>query len=156
MRPRHAAQVDGGDALPTDELPPWLAFERRIMVQREAPALRRRALARPGTLGALRAPAPGCVIARLRANGIEVGVNAMPVLPGITDAPATIDELVQSVKSADASYINGDGIDRTARHSTLSNSCTAGTWTYVSRWRDRRVGRQRVRGQVIPSHACRY
>lgn len=25
-----AAQLNGGDALPTDELPPWLAFERRI------------------------------------------------------------------------------------------------------------------------------
>ena len=187
-----AAQLDGGDALPTDELPPWLAFERRIMVKREAPALLRRALARPGTLGALhrervvigtatdpyqpaerrfritrgilevlaeqsdlgvtiitksplvtrdidvllrihersqlavhvslitvdrelarllepRAPTPEARlrgIARLRANGIEVGVNAMPVLPGITDAPAMIEELVQAVKAADASYIS--------------------------------------------------
>jgi DNA repair photolyase len=187
-----AAQLDGGDALPTDDLPPWLAFERRIMVKREAPALVRRALARPGTLEALhhervvigtatdpyqpaerrfrvtrgvlevlaeqtgigvtiitksplvtrdvdvlkrinersrlsvhvslitvdrelarclepRAPTPEARlrgIARLRANGIEVGVNVMPVLPGITDAPAMIEELVQSVKAADASYIS--------------------------------------------------
>ena len=48
-----AAEHDEADALPTDELPPWLAFERRILIKREAPALLRRALARPGTLDAL-------------------------------------------------------------------------------------------------------
>ena len=186
-----AAQLNGGDALPTDELPPWLAFERRIMVKREAPALVRRALARAGTLEALhrervvigtatdpyqpaerrfrvtrgvlevlaeqtnigvtiitksplvtrdvdlllrihersrlsvhvslitvdrelarrlepRAPTPEArlrAISRLREHDIEVGVNCMPVLPGITDAPAMIEELVQSVKAVDASYI---------------------------------------------------
>ena len=187
-----AAIIDGGEALPTDALPPWLAFERRIMVKREAPSLVRRALARKGTLDALRrervvigtatdpyqpaerrfritrgvlevlaeqenigvtiitksplvtrdidllarihersrlsvhvslitvdrelarcleprAPTPEARlrgIARLRANGIEVGVNAMPVLPGITDAPAMIEELVRAVKRADASYLS--------------------------------------------------
>ena len=187
-----AAEIDGGDALPTDALPPWLAFERRVMVKREAPALVRRALARKGTLDALRrerivigtatdpyqpaerrfrvtrgvlevlaeqvnigvtiitksplvtrdidlltrisersrlsvhvslitvdrelarcleprAPTPEARlrgIARLRAHGIEVGVNVMPVLPGITDSPPLIEELVQSVKRADASYLS--------------------------------------------------
>ena len=177
--------------MPTDELLPWLAFERRIMVKREAPALVRKALARPGTLDALhreavvigtatdpyqpaerrfritrgvlealaeqsgirvaiitksplitrdvdvlrrinersrltvhislitvdreiarilepRAPTPEArlrAIARLSANGIQVGVNCMPVLPGITDAPEMIEELVRSVKAANASYI---------------------------------------------------
>ncbi|MEP6733549.1 MAG: radical SAM protein [bacterium] len=186
-----AAEQGTGDALPTDELPPWLAFERRIMIKREAPALVRKALARQGTLEALRhervvigtatdpyqpaerrfritrgvlevlaeqrdigvtiitksplvtrdvdvltrinersrlsvhislitvdrelarvleprAPTPEArlrAIARLRANGIEVGVNVMPVLPGITDAPEMIEELVRSVKVAGASYI---------------------------------------------------
>ena len=191
---RLATAADHGeaDALPTDELPPWLAFERRIMIKREAPELVRRALARPGTLEALkretvvigtatdpyqpaerrfritrgvlevlaeqtgirvaiisksplvtrdidvlrrinersrltvhislitvdreiarilepRAPTPEArlrAIARLRANGIETGVNCMPVLPGITDAPEMIEELVRAVKVADASYIN--------------------------------------------------
>jgi DNA repair photolyase len=187
-----AADHGDADALPTDELPPWLAFERRIMIKREAPALVRRALARPGTLEALRretvvigtatdpyqpaerrfritrgvlevlaeqtgirvaiitksplvtrdvdvlrqinersrltvhislitvdreiarileprAPTPEArlrAIARLSANGIEVGVNCMPVLPGITDAPEMIEELVRAVKAADASYIS--------------------------------------------------
>jgi DNA repair photolyase len=186
-----AARIDGGDALPTDELPPWLAFERRVMVKHEAPALVRRALARAGTLEALhrervvigtatdpyqpaerrfrvtrgvlevlaeqaniavtiitksplvtrdidvllrikersrlsvhvslitvdrelarclepRAPTPEARlrgITRLRANGIEVGVNVMPVLPGITDAPAMVEELVQAIKATYASYI---------------------------------------------------
>jgi DNA repair photolyase len=186
-----AARLDGGDALPTDNLPPWLAFERRIMVKREAPALVRRALGRPVVLNALhrervvigtatdpyqpaerrfrvtrgilevlaeqrdigvtiisksplvtrdidvlqrinersrlsvhislitvdrelartlepRAPTPEARlrgIARLRANGIETGVNVMPVLPGITDSPDMVEELVIAVKQAGASYI---------------------------------------------------
>lgn len=188
----NAATLDGLGALPTDDMPPWLAFERRIMVKREGPALLRGALARGNTLRALarervvigtatdpyqpaerryrvtrgilevlaeqegigvtiitksplvtrdidllrhiharsrlsvhvslittdrelarclepRAPTPEARlrgIARLRAHGIEVGVNAMPVLPGITDAPDMIEELVRSVKRADASYIS--------------------------------------------------
>jgi DNA repair photolyase len=187
-----AARLDGGDALPTDALPPWLAFERRIMVKREAPALIRRDLARTATLEALkhetvvigtatdpyqpaerrfritrgvlevlaeqsgidvtiitksplvtrdidvlkrinersrlsvhvslitvdrelarclepRAPTPEARlrgIARLRQNGISVGVNAMPVLPGITDAPEMIEELVIALQGVDASYVS--------------------------------------------------
>ena len=187
-----AASLDGGDALPTDELPPWLAFERRIMVKREAPALLRQELGRAATRQALRheyvvvgtatdpyqpaerrfritrsvlevlaeqkdigvsiitksplitrdidllrrindrsrllvhvslitidrelarcleprAPTPEARlrgIARLRQNGISVGVNAMPVLPGITDAPEMIEELVIALKNVDASYVS--------------------------------------------------
>ncbi len=186
-----AARLDGGAELPTDDMPPWLAFERRIMVKREAPALVRRALARPATLEALhheyvvigtatdpyqpaerrffvtrgvlevlaeqtgirvtiitksplitrdidllvkihersrlsvhmslitldrelarviepRAPTPEArlrAIARLRRSGLEVGVNVMPVLPGITDSPEMIEELVRAVRAAGASYI---------------------------------------------------
>ena len=187
-----AARLDGGDHLPTDEMPPWLAFERRIMVKREAPALVRRELGRAATLHALRgeyvvigtatdpyqpaerrfritrgilevlseqkdicvsiitksplitrdvdlltrinersrlsvhvslitidrelarcleprAPTPEArlrAIRRLRQHGISVGVNAMPVLPGITDAPEMIEELVIALKDADASYVS--------------------------------------------------
>ena len=174
-----------------DAMPPWLAFERRIFVKREAGAILRRELRRPARLDALhresvvigtatdpyqpaerrfritrgvlealaeqaglsvtiitksplitrdvdlllriasrsrlsvhvslitadrelarrlepRAPTPEArlrAIARLRANGIEVGVNVMPVLPGITDAPALLDALVRAVAAADASYL---------------------------------------------------
>jgi DNA repair photolyase len=184
-------------------LPPWLAFERRIMVKRDAGALVRRALMRPVTLAGLRedgvvigtatdpyqpaerrfrvtrsvlealaepqgirvtiitksplvtrdldlltriaarsrlsvhvslitvdrelarrleprAPTPEArlrAIARLRAQGIEVGVNAMPVLPGITDAPESVEALVRAVKEANASYIGACALrlQRTAR-----------------------------------------
>ena len=194
-----------GPADPEDEqpLPPWLAFERRIMVKRDAGALVRRALMKPATLAGLRndgvvigtatdpyqpaerrfritrsvlealaeheglrvtiitksplvtrdldlltriaarsrisvhvslitvdrelarrleprAPTPEARlrgIARLRRAGIEVGVNAMPVLPGITDSPASVDALVRAVKEADASYIGACALrlQRTAR-----------------------------------------
>lgn len=173
------------------ELPPWLAFERRIFVKREAGAVLRRELRRPARASALRresvvigtatdpyqpaerrfritrgvlealaeqaglsvtiitksplvtrdvdlllainarsrlsvhvslitvdrelarrleprAPTPEArlrAIARLRAHGIEVGVNVMPVLPGITDAPPLLDALVRSIASAEASYV---------------------------------------------------
>jgi DNA repair photolyase len=55
-----------------------------------------------------RAPTPEArlrAIARLRAHGIEVGVNCMPVLPGITDAPEQIEALVSAVAAAKASYL---------------------------------------------------
>jgi DNA repair photolyase len=56
-------------------------------------------------------------IARLRGAGLEVGVNVMPVLPGITDAPEMIDALVRAVAAADASYIGACALRlrRTAR-----------------------------------------
>ncbi len=187
-----AARLDGDSALPTDDMPPWLAFERRVMVKREAPAIVRRELGRAATLQALhhetvvigtatdpyqpaerrfritrgvlevlaeqtgigvtiitksplvtrdidllsrinersrlsvhvslitidrelarclepRAPTPEARlrgIARLRQHGIAVGVNAMPVLPGITDAPEMIEELVIALKRVDASYVS--------------------------------------------------
>ena len=173
------------------ELPPWLAFERRIFVKREAGAVLRRELRRPSRYRALhretvvigtatdpyqpaerrfritrsvletlaehqglsvtiitksplvtrdvdlllriaarsrlsvhvslitadrelarrlepRAPTPEArlrAIARLRAHGIEVGVNVMPVLPGITDSPRLLQTLVRSVAEAKASYL---------------------------------------------------
>jgi DNA repair photolyase len=191
---RLAAQtVMPTDSTPTEseQLPPWLAFERRIMVKSDAGALVRRALRRPATLAGLqadgvvigtatdpyqpaerrfritrsvlevlaeydelrvtiigksplvtrdldllsrihrrsrlsvhvslitvdrelarrlepRAPTPEArlrAIARLRASGIEVGVNVMPVLPGITDSPEAIDALVRAVKDTGASYL---------------------------------------------------
>ena len=174
-----------------DRMPPWLAFERRILVKREAGEVVRRELRRParaeallrerivigtatdpyqpaerrfgitrGVLEALadqrglgvtiitksplvtrdldlltriatrselsvhvslitadrdlarrlepRAPTPEArlrAIARLRERDIEVGVNCMPVLPGITDAPHQVDALVAAVARAGASYL---------------------------------------------------
>jgi len=190
---RHATANPEHDDMQSarDSLPPWLAFERRILVKREAGAIVRRELRRPARYQALqretvvigtatdpyqpaerrfrvtrgvlevlaeqrgmsvtiitksplvtrdvdllsrinerselsvhvslitvdrdlarrlepRAPTPESrlrAIARLRAHGIEVGVNCMPVLPGITDAPAQVEALVQAVAQANASYL---------------------------------------------------
>lgn len=67
-----------------------------------------------------RAPTPEArlrAIARLRSHGIEVAVNAMPVLPGITDGPEMIDALVHAVADAGASYLGACALRlrRTAR-----------------------------------------
>jgi DNA repair photolyase len=200
-----AAEQDVATASEIDEppLPPWLAFERRILVKREAGRVLRRQLAGPTRLAGLRrdgvvigtatdpyqpaerrfrltrgilevlaehaglgvtiitksplvtrdvdvltriaarsslsvhvslitvdrelarrleprAPTPEArlrAITRLRANGIEVGVNVMPVLPGITDAPAMIDALVRAVAATGASYLGACALrlQRTAR-----------------------------------------
>jgi DNA repair photolyase len=56
-----------------------------------------------------RAPTPEArlrALARLRENGIEVGINVMPVLPGITDVPNEIDRLVKAVAERGATYVN--------------------------------------------------
>ncbi len=44
-------------------------------------------------------------LTRLRAAGIEAGINCMPVLPGITDNPADLDALVKRVSEAGATYV---------------------------------------------------
>jgi DNA repair photolyase len=197
------ADIGAPGAAVAEELPPWLAFERRILVKQDVARLVRRALQRPATLAGLRedgvvigtatdpyqpaerrfrvtrsvlevlaeheglrvtiitksplvtrdvdllvriarrsrlsvhvslisvdrelarrleprAPTPEArlrAIARLRAQGIEVGVNVMPVLPGITDSPAALDALVGAVKAAGASYLGACALrlQRTAR-----------------------------------------
>ena len=186
-----------------EQLPPWLAFERRILVKREAPHVFRRQLASATRLDDLRtqgvvigtatdpyqpaerrfrltrgvlevlaaqanlhvsiitksplvtrdvdllvriaerssvsvhvslitvdrelarrleprAPTPEArlrAIARLRTHGIDVAVNVMPVLPGITDAPQSIESLVRAVADAKASRLGACALRlrRTAR-----------------------------------------
>jgi DNA repair photolyase len=56
-----------------------------------------------------RAPTPEArlrALERLSAAGIDVGINVMPVLPGITDKPAMLDAVVRRVKEAGASHVN--------------------------------------------------
>lgn len=56
-----------------------------------------------------RAPTPDArlrALARLRAADIETGINVMPVLPGITDSPESLERLVQAVGERGASYVN--------------------------------------------------
>jgi DNA repair photolyase len=55
-----------------------------------------------------RAPTPEArlrAVARLAEAGIDVGVNVMPVLPGITDGVEAMDALVRAVARAGASHI---------------------------------------------------
>jgi DNA repair photolyase len=56
-----------------------------------------------------RAPTPGArirAVERLRAAGIDVGINVMPVLPGITDNPGDLSDLVRQVAGAGATHVN--------------------------------------------------
>jgi DNA repair photolyase len=55
-----------------------------------------------------RAPTPDArlrAVRRLAEAGIDVGVNVMPILPGITDGPAQLDELVRKIAETGASHI---------------------------------------------------
>jgi DNA repair photolyase len=55
-----------------------------------------------------RAPTPESrvrALARLREAGIDVGINCMPVLPGITDNPSDLEALVKRVSEAGATYV---------------------------------------------------
>jgi DNA repair photolyase len=56
-----------------------------------------------------RAPTPEArvrALGRLRESGIDVGINVMPVLPGITDGPEQLEELVRTVAERGATYVN--------------------------------------------------
>lgn len=56
-----------------------------------------------------RAPTPDSrlrALRRLSDAGVEVGINVMPVLPGITDSPLGIEALVRAVAAAGAKYVN--------------------------------------------------
>lgn len=56
-----------------------------------------------------RAPTPDArlrALARLRENGIQAGINVMPVLPGITDRPDQLEPLIKAVAAAGATYLN--------------------------------------------------
>jgi DNA repair photolyase len=56
-----------------------------------------------------RAPTPEArlrALARLRENGIETGINVMPVLPAITDGQDALESLVKAVAERGASYLN--------------------------------------------------
>jgi DNA repair photolyase len=55
-----------------------------------------------------RAPTPEArmrALGRLREHGIDAGINVMPVLPGITDAPEQLEAVVQSVAALGATYL---------------------------------------------------
>lgn len=55
-----------------------------------------------------RAPTPDArvrALRRLREAGIDVGINCMPVLPGITDNPSDLEALVKTVADAGATYV---------------------------------------------------
>jgi DNA repair photolyase len=55
-----------------------------------------------------RAPTPEArlrALARLREHELEASINVMPVLPGITDAPAQLEELVKAVAAHGATYV---------------------------------------------------
>jgi DNA repair photolyase len=67
-----------------------------------------------------RAPTPDSrvrALRRLRAAGIDVAINCMPVLPGITDDPAALEALVQRVAEAGATHVYAGALrlDRSAR-----------------------------------------
>lgn len=56
-----------------------------------------------------RAPTPDSrvrALARLREAGIDVGINVMPVLPGITDNPSDLETLVRAVAGGGATHVN--------------------------------------------------
>jgi DNA repair photolyase len=56
-----------------------------------------------------RAPTPEArlrALGRLRDNGIEAGINVMPVLPGITDSAKQLEDLVKAIAVQRATYVN--------------------------------------------------
>jgi DNA repair photolyase len=60
-----------------------------------------------------RAPTPEArlrALRRLRDGGIDVGINVMPVLPGLTDRPGDLAGLVAAVAAAGATHVNSGAL----------------------------------------------
>jgi DNA repair photolyase len=60
-----------------------------------------------------RAPSPDLrlkTLARLREAGVEAGLFAMPILPGLTDAPGALRALVRRAKEANALWVKGGAL----------------------------------------------
>ncbi len=58
-----------------------------------------------------RAPRPDLrleAVRKLREAGINVGVNAMPILPGLTDSEADLDALMRAARDSGAQWIAGN------------------------------------------------
>ena len=58
-----------------------------------------------------RAPRPDLrleAVRKLREAGISVGVNAMPILPGLTDSEADLDALMRATRDSGAQWIAGN------------------------------------------------
>ena len=58
-----------------------------------------------------KAPPPGKrleAVAALSAAGIYVGMNAMPILPGLTDSGASLDRLARAAAEAGARFLHGN------------------------------------------------
>jgi DNA repair photolyase len=49
-------------------------------------------------------------VERLVAEGIYAGVNAMPILPGLTDSPASLDELAFQASLAGAKFLHANAL----------------------------------------------
>ncbi|PYV36003.1 MAG: radical SAM protein, partial [Acidobacteria bacterium] len=47
-------------------------------------------------------------VSKLAAAGIYAGVNAMPILPGITDSPAMLEDLVRQAAGAGAQFLHAN------------------------------------------------
>ena len=60
-----------------------------------------------------RAPTPDArlrALGRLRAAGVDVGINVMPILPGITDRPEGLDALIARVAESGATHVNAGAL----------------------------------------------
>lgn|SRR5487761_220986 len=60
-----------------------------------------------------KAPPPAqrlAAVARLVRAGIYAGVNAMPVLPGLTDSPSALDDLARQAAHAGAQFFHGNSL----------------------------------------------
>jgi DNA repair photolyase len=118
-----------------------------------------------------RAPTPEArlqAIERVAAAGVDIGVNIMPILPGITDDPAALDALIGRVAQTGASHINAGSLrlrsDAYQRYLPfietefphLAARYRATYATSHEMGERYRAGLRRVVGRIAAAHGIRY
>ncbi len=94
------------------------------------------------------------LLAKARALGMSGGLMAMPLLPGLSDSPAQIDELVRRAADSGAQYVCFGGLTlRPGRQKECYYGMLSSNWPHLVGGYDRAYGQNLASGAPDPRYA---